>query len=157
MSPLRTRFSQNRLGGNGGLWGPEAFVRAVRAYYRAAATQVLSANEGVTCSQFITYTYQAAGVWGFAQHNAAARDLIDDVAQDGLLGNLHLHGLSPMEGMCNVSRSYTRLRPIRGYVEGAIAGAMQVNACITAVDVLTTRMRGGGGFAHLGNLSGDDD
>jgi hypothetical protein len=152
---LRTRFSQNRLGGNGGIWGPEAFVRAVRAYFRAAHTLILSANEGVTCSQFLTYTYQAAGVWAHAQASPAHRQLITDAANDGLLGNMGLHGISPLEGLTRIGPAYYCLRPMRAQVEAVMPRAVQVNACIMAVDVLATRLHGGGsGFTYMGNLLG---
>ena len=59
---LDTPFSQARLGGPELDWNVLSLFRALRAYHRAQNRLPLSQLKGVTCSQFITYCYQAAAV-----------------------------------------------------------------------------------------------
>lgn len=154
---LKTRFSQNRLGGNGGVWGPEAIVRAVRAYYRALKTSVLSPSEGVTCSQFVTYTFQAASIEILATRHRPTKLAIEHAAESGLLGQLRIHDVAPLQGVAAVGPAYSALRSIRNGIEMAVPYEMKVNASITSVDVLTDRLRSNQNFTHVGNLTVDDD
>lgn len=72
---LATPYSQDRLiNADGKKWGPESYIRAIRAYARGDLARwraddvynpqrpILSKNKGVTCSSFVTYCYQAGAI-----------------------------------------------------------------------------------------------
>jgi len=143
---LATRFSQSRLGGNGGHWNAEARVRAVRAYSRWVSKKALSAKEGVTCSQFVSYTYQAASIAGLASVHPLTRVKIQSAVENGVLDKLH----SAPEYAAAVGA----LRALNGAIDAKMPNAFKVDAKITSVDTLANMLIQDGRFRHVGNLAG---
>lgn len=147
---LMTRFSQDRLGGDGGLWSNrEPFVRAVRAYCRSYTGEPLSAGEGVTCSQFISYTYQAASISRLAHLHAHTRVVVQEAIARQVVANLH--------SAQAYAAAVASLRPIYNSVNETMPAPFKVDAKITSVDRLTLDLRTKPGFAHVGNLGSPDD
>ncbi|MBO0947128.1 hypothetical protein [Fibrella forsythiae] len=146
---LMTRFSQDRLGGDGGHWDNEARVRAVRAYCRVINNQPLSAIEGVTCSQFITYTYQAASIALLVARHALTRVVIQEINSRLLLNQLH--------NAMAYAAATASLRSIRLGIDATMPDAFKVDAKITSVDVLAAKLRLDPRFGHVGNLAGGDE
>lgn len=147
---LMTRFSQDRLGGDGGAWSNrEPFVRAVRAYCRSVTGAPLSAGEGVTCSQFISYTYQAASISKLAQLHAHTRVVIQEVIARQVVSGLH--------SAAAYAAAVASLRPIYNAVNETMSAPFKVDAKITSVDRLTQDLRAMPGFIHVGNLGSPDD
>ena len=59
---LDTPYSQDRLEQGNKEWDVYSLFRALRAYDRGTKSLPLSQLKGITCSQFITYCYQAASL-----------------------------------------------------------------------------------------------
>jgi len=158
---LVTKYSQARLGGDGGIWGPEAVVRAVRAYHRYRTGSPLSAGEGVTCSQFVTYAYQAAAIAKLADHDRLFAVAIDLAAERGLLGAFGLHAAKKQgsvelaTALARIQTAYDLMRGSRDGIDLNVPIAMQVNASVTTVDILVSGLIHDTRFAHVGNLAGD--
>lgn len=146
----KTPFGENRLNDadedKAVEWSPEATFRAARAALRSDEGMPLSKQQGVSCSQFVTYAYQAAALKKGGDASGGAHEALDSVKQAGA----HRQGA--------FKTAENKVQQQAGLVQGAHEQAtqamphtLQVNAKHMTADVLAERLRErGGDFERVG-------
>lgn len=80
---LDTPYSQDRLGVDAEEWSVFSLFRALRAFHRGTKELPLSRLKGVTCSQFVTYCYQAAALWLKFGYQPLPGDILELIRKNG--------------------------------------------------------------------------
>jgi hypothetical protein len=157
---LATPYSQDRLSSaSNDSWDAESYVRAVRAYVRSdlakwriddlyqAHKAVLSENKGVTCSQLVTYAYQAGAIaYALAQmKNSLLKSLIFQMDQHEWFDDLKKRG--------RYGLMYDKLASYEERLTEAMPACMHVDAKTRSVSALETDVLNDNyAFAYVGNI-----
>lgn len=141
---LDTPYSQARLGGGDKPWDVLSLFRALRAYDRALSKLPLSQLKGVTCSQFVTYCYQAAAV---QKHFGGLP--IDAKILSGISKSGKLYSLKNDAGAADLIND-----ALKGIDVGFMPKAMLIDAKTTSADCLKTNLeKQGSGFDFVGDMA----
>ncbi|MFP4894997.1 hypothetical protein [Paraburkholderia sp. EG304] len=110
-------------------WTGDSLVRAVRAWHRGITGVKLSSRKGISCSQFVTYCFQAACLHA-ALHNMS---LQSQQAKNFLLGPQNFLALKKGN---RYSLVYEALKPVVENLNGFIPPGMLVDAKTTDAENL---------------------
>jgi hypothetical protein len=146
---LDTPYSQRRLlagGGGNQPWDTLSLFRALRAYHRGTNHLPLSQLIGVTCSQFVTYCYQAGSLSIHFGNNPIPQEVLALVSKDGQFYSLK--GKGP--GSADLVQ-----QGLKGYdaaYQQAIPQEMRVDAKTTSAGNLMARLEQDMNFEWVGAL-----
>ncbi|RZF27187.1 hypothetical protein EVC45_23700 [Paraburkholderia sp. UYCP14C] len=131
-------------------WTANSLVRAVRAWHRGLAGVKLSSRKGISCSQFVTYCFQAASLHA-ALHNMC---LQSQDAKNFLLGPQNFVALKKGN---RYSLIYEALKSVEKDLSGCIPPGMLVDAKTTDADNLQNCLeRGDSKFKCVGAVATDN-
>jgi hypothetical protein len=130
-------------------WSPQSLVRAVRAWHRSSLGNQLSRRKGVSCSQFVTYCYQAASLHATLHMVSHSNEWW----RNFLLGPNSFVSLKKENRYDVVYDALVQLGPLKG----VIPPAMLVDAKTTDAENLQNCLeRGESGFACIGEVVVDN-
>lgn len=154
---LRTPYSQDRLGGGDLDWDDYSYVRAVRAYIRANPEKwqwddnglklpVLSKKQGITCSQLVTYAYQAGAI-------ACALEKNERFFLKSLILQMDQHGwFDELKKRERYQLMIIKLFPYQKILTELISTAFKVDAKTVSVDEMEKRLLRDKTFEYIGNI-----
>ncbi|KVK78515.1 hypothetical protein [Burkholderia sp. MSMB1498] len=128
-------------------WSPEATFRAARAALRSDEDMPLSKNQGVSCSQFVTYAYQAAALKKGGDASNGAPELLDHVKQAGAHQQGALKSAASKDE--RLQQQTELVRDAHGRATEVMPHTLQVNAKHMTADVLSSQLRKPGGDFEL--------
>jgi len=141
---LDTPFSQERLGGGDKDWDVYSLFRALRAYDRVMSQLPLSQLKGITCSQFVTYCYQAAALHGHFGGSPIPKEILNLISDNGKLYSLKKTKESQPDLISNA---------LEGFDVGFMPVGMLVDAKTTSADNLMEKLLDSkSGFQEMGYM-----
>jgi hypothetical protein len=146
MVVLDTPYSQARLGVAAQPWDTLSLFRALRAYHRGINHLPLSQLKGVTCSQFITYCYQAGALALRFGNQPIPKEILNQISDTGVFLSLK----KKEKGGADLVR-----QGLNGYdqdYQQSIPMAMRVDAKTTSADQLLEKLKSDNTFPLAGYM-----
>lgn len=141
---LDTPYSQARLGSGDKEWSVLSLFRALRAYHRAKNKLPLSQLKGVTCSQFVTYCYQAAAIGKYFGGLPIPKEILSNISKTD-----KFYSLKNDVGAADLVQD-----ALKGINVDFIPKGMLVDAKTTSADCLKANLeKGASGFTFIGDMS----